>query len=81
MELPRRQVPIYVAALKQKSIETIGELADGWIPTFWPYQNLKDGMEWIKTGADREQSEGNSGRSQRGDDRIHTRGQADAGDV
>lgn len=51
--LPRRQVPIYVAALKQKSIETIGELADGWIPTFWPYQNTQQGLDWIKTGAER----------------------------
>jgi alkanesulfonate monooxygenase SsuD/methylene tetrahydromethanopterin reductase-like flavin-dependent oxidoreductase (luciferase family) len=48
-----RQVPIYVAALKQKAIESIGELADGWIPTFWPYDKLGEGREWIKTGAAR----------------------------
>jgi alkanesulfonate monooxygenase SsuD/methylene tetrahydromethanopterin reductase-like flavin-dependent oxidoreductase (luciferase family) len=53
MNLPRRDVPIYVAALKQKSIETIGELADGWIPTFWPYQELKQGRAWIDAGAKR----------------------------
>ena len=53
MKLPRRSVPIYVAALKQKSMETIGELADGWIPTFWPYQEIKNGRAWIDAGARR----------------------------
>jgi alkanesulfonate monooxygenase SsuD/methylene tetrahydromethanopterin reductase-like flavin-dependent oxidoreductase (luciferase family) len=49
----RRHVPIYVAALKQKAIESIGELADGWIPTFWPYQETERGRAWIATGAAR----------------------------
>ncbi len=47
----RADIPIYVAALKEKSITSIGELADGWIPTFWPYQDLKRGHEWIAAGA------------------------------
>jgi alkanesulfonate monooxygenase SsuD/methylene tetrahydromethanopterin reductase-like flavin-dependent oxidoreductase (luciferase family) len=50
---PRRHVPIYVAALKQKSIEGIGELADGWMPVFWPYDKLNVGREWIEAGAKR----------------------------
>ncbi len=49
----RSEIPIYVAALKQKAIESIGELADGWLPTFWPYEHIKDGREWIATGAAR----------------------------
>jgi F420-dependent oxidoreductase-like protein len=49
----RADVPIYVAALKQKAIESIGELADGWIPTFWPYERLVEGREWIAAGAAR----------------------------
>src|SRR6185295_11583512 len=49
----RREIPIYVAALKQKAIESIGELADGWIPAFWPYAKLSQGREWIATGAKR----------------------------
>jgi alkanesulfonate monooxygenase SsuD/methylene tetrahydromethanopterin reductase-like flavin-dependent oxidoreductase (luciferase family) len=53
MTTPKRSIPIYVAALKQKSIETIGELADGWIPTFWPYQELGRGRAWIAEGAKR----------------------------
>lgn len=47
----RDKIPIYVAALKQKSITSIGEMADGWIPTFWPYQDLKRGHDWIAEGA------------------------------
>lgn len=47
----RADVPIYVAALKRKSITSIGELADGWIPTFWPYMELARGHAWIAEGA------------------------------
>ncbi|MFZ1863168.1 MAG: LLM class flavin-dependent oxidoreductase [Polyangiales bacterium] len=47
----RADVPIYVAALKRKSITSIGELADGWIPTFWPYTKLEQGRAWIAEGA------------------------------
>jgi alkanesulfonate monooxygenase SsuD/methylene tetrahydromethanopterin reductase-like flavin-dependent oxidoreductase (luciferase family) len=53
MQPTRRQIPIFVAALKQKAIESIGELADGWIPTFWPYNRLADGRAWIAAGAAR----------------------------
>ena len=53
MEPRRREIPIYVAALKQKAIESIGELADGWIPTFWPYEKLEEGRAWIAAGAAR----------------------------
>jgi len=47
----RPKIPIYVAALKQKSITSIGEMADGWIPTFWPYTELGRGHAWIAEGA------------------------------
>jgi F420-dependent oxidoreductase-like protein len=49
----RPNIPIYVAALRQKAIESIGELADGWIPTFWPYDRLAEGRAWIAAGAAR----------------------------
>ncbi|MBK8259085.1 MAG: LLM class flavin-dependent oxidoreductase [Polyangiaceae bacterium] len=49
----RADIPIYVAALRQKAIESIGELADGWLPTFWPYDRLNEGREWIRVGAER----------------------------
>ncbi len=47
----RRHIPIYVAALKPKAIQSIGEMADGWMPIFWPYDRLKDGRENIAIGA------------------------------
>ena len=53
MKPTRREIPIYVAALKQKAIESIGELADGWLPTFWPYEKLAEGRAWIEAGAKR----------------------------
>jgi alkanesulfonate monooxygenase SsuD/methylene tetrahydromethanopterin reductase-like flavin-dependent oxidoreductase (luciferase family) len=53
MALGQPQVPIYVAALRPKAIESIGELADGWIPTFWPYDRLSEGRKHIEAGAAR----------------------------
>ena len=53
MTPPRKDIPIYIAALKQKAIEGIGEYADGWIPTFWPYERLAEGRAWIAAGAAR----------------------------
>lgn len=51
MKPGRREIPIYVAALKENSIRSIGEMADGWIPTFWPYQEMARGRRWIAEGA------------------------------
>lgn len=47
----RRSIPVYVAALRPKAIGSIGELADGWIPTFWPYDRLAEGRAFIEAGA------------------------------
>lgn len=47
------KVPIYVAALKQKAIQQIGEMADGWMPIFWPYDRLDVGRQWLAEGAQR----------------------------
>ena len=51
MKPTRPDIPIYVAALKEKSIRSIGELADGWIPAFWPFDRLDVGHKWIAEGA------------------------------
>lgn len=51
MEPTRNRIPIYVAALKQKSITNIGEMADGWIPTFWPFAEMAEPHGWIAEGA------------------------------
>jgi alkanesulfonate monooxygenase SsuD/methylene tetrahydromethanopterin reductase-like flavin-dependent oxidoreductase (luciferase family) len=51
MKPVRTHIPIYVAALKPKAIESIGELADGWIPTFWPYDRMHEGRALVEAGA------------------------------
>jgi alkanesulfonate monooxygenase SsuD/methylene tetrahydromethanopterin reductase-like flavin-dependent oxidoreductase (luciferase family) len=51
MKPARSTIPIYVAALRPKAIESIGELADGWMPTFWPYDRLGEGRALIEAGA------------------------------
>ena len=49
----RPNIPIFVAALRPKAVESVGELADGWIPTFWPYDKLEEGRRLIAAGAAR----------------------------
>jgi alkanesulfonate monooxygenase SsuD/methylene tetrahydromethanopterin reductase-like flavin-dependent oxidoreductase (luciferase family) len=51
MQPVRKTIPIYVAALKEQSLRSIGELADGWIPTFWPTDRLGEGRKFIEEGA------------------------------
>jgi len=49
---PRRpDIPIYVASLQDKAIREIGRAADGWVPTFWPYRHLRDGIALVAEGA------------------------------
>jgi len=48
-----RNVPIYVAALKDKAIESAGELADGWMPSFWPIAELGGAIDLFHQGAKR----------------------------
>ncbi len=47
----RDRIPIYCACLNDKAIRMIGELADGWIPTFWPYTKLELGRKLLAEGA------------------------------
>ena len=49
----RRTIPIYVASLQEKAIREVGRIADGWVPTFWPYRHLKDGIALLAEGAAR----------------------------
>lgn len=48
----RPDIPVYFASLQDKAIRDIGRVADGWVPTFWPYRHFKDGLAVIKAGAD-----------------------------
>jgi F420-dependent oxidoreductase-like protein len=47
----RPNIPVFVASLQEKAIKEIGAMADGWLPTFWPYRDLKDGIALIREGA------------------------------
>src|SRR5215813_7738117 len=48
----RSGVPVYVASLQDKAIrEVVGGCADGWVPTFWPYEHLADGRALLDQGA------------------------------
>lgn len=47
----KSDIPVYVASLQDKAIREIGRVADGWVPTFWPYEHFKDGMALLAEGA------------------------------
>jgi F420-dependent oxidoreductase-like protein len=47
----RKDIPIYVASLQEAAIRMVGASADGWVPTFWPYKHLKDGIALLEAGA------------------------------
>lgn len=49
----RDHVPIYCACLNEKAVRMVGELADGWVPTFWPYQQFDKGRALLAEGAAR----------------------------
>ncbi len=49
----RDRVPIYCACLNDKAVRMVGELADGWMPTFWPYEQLEKGKALLAEGAAR----------------------------
>jgi F420-dependent oxidoreductase-like protein len=47
----RPNIPVFIASLQEKAIREIGRMADGWVPTFWPYAHFADGMALIAEGA------------------------------
>jgi F420-dependent oxidoreductase-like protein len=47
----RSDIPIYVASLQDQAIREVGRLADGWVPTFWPYRHLKEGRALLAEGS------------------------------
>lgn len=48
---PQPDLPIYLGASSEKSIQLAGELADGWMPFLVPYNRLPDCLEILKSGA------------------------------
>ena len=42
-EPPRKHIPIYVASISPKSMASVGAVADGWMPIYWPKSKFKEG--------------------------------------
>src|SRR5579864_8699492 len=49
----QERIPIYLAAIGPKNIALAGEIADGWIPTFFSPEFVDDFRELLQEGADR----------------------------
>src|SRR4051794_2008033 len=49
----QERVPIYIAAIGPKNTTLTGEIADGWIPTFFSPEHVGDARELLQEGADK----------------------------
>ena len=43
----RKHIPIYVASISPKSMQSLATVADGWMPIYWPKSRFKDGKAAI----------------------------------
>jgi alkanesulfonate monooxygenase SsuD/methylene tetrahydromethanopterin reductase-like flavin-dependent oxidoreductase (luciferase family) len=48
---PVPDLPIYLAALADRSVSLAGEIADGWLPFLYPRDRLGDGIARLREGA------------------------------
>lgn len=53
MQFPtqRDHIPTYIASITPKSMEQTGEIADGWIPIYWPKDKIQSGIDTLLAGA------------------------------
>ena len=49
----QERIPIYIAAIGPKNTQLTGELADGWIPTFFSPEHVGDMRKLLEEGAER----------------------------
>jgi F420-dependent oxidoreductase-like protein len=49
----QERIPIYVAAIGPKNTQLTGEIADGWIPTFFSPEHVGDSRKLLEEGAAR----------------------------
>jgi F420-dependent oxidoreductase-like protein len=49
----QERIPIYVAAIGPKNTQLTGEIADGWIPTFFSPEHVGESRQLLQEGADR----------------------------
>jgi F420-dependent oxidoreductase-like protein len=53
MQFPtvRDHIPTFIASITPKSMIQTGEIADGWIPIYWPKDKIKEGVDLLMQGA------------------------------
>ena len=53
MQFPtfREHIPTYIASITPKSVVQTGEVADGWIPIYWPKDKIGNGVAMLMEGA------------------------------
>jgi len=49
----QEQIPIYIAAIGPKNTQLCGEIADGWLPTFFSPEHVGESRELLEEGASR----------------------------
>jgi F420-dependent oxidoreductase-like protein len=49
----QERIPIYIAAIGPKNTTLVGEIADGWIPTFFSPEHVAEFRELLEEGASR----------------------------
>src|SRR4051795_3392816 len=49
----QEQIPIYIAAIGPKNTQLTGEIADGWLPTFFSPEHVGESRELLEQGARR----------------------------
>jgi alkanesulfonate monooxygenase SsuD/methylene tetrahydromethanopterin reductase-like flavin-dependent oxidoreductase (luciferase family) len=43
----RKHIPIYIASISPKSMQSLATVADGWMPLYWPKSKFMDGKKMI----------------------------------
>ncbi len=49
----RNHIPIFIASIAPKSMEIVGQVADGWMPIYWPKSRFKDGLATVGKGMEK----------------------------
>jgi F420-dependent oxidoreductase-like protein len=49
----QERIPIYIAAIGPNNTRLTGEIADGWMPTFFSPENVDDSRKLLREGAER----------------------------
>jgi F420-dependent oxidoreductase-like protein len=64
----QERIPIYIAAIGPKNTQLTGEIADGWMPTFFSPEHVGEFRDLLEEGAARANGDGDGGGGKRIDD-------------